>query len=105
MLKCDTCGAKMPTEKILNLHKMKRHSVPSDDSWAAVPVLPDTSQPSIPTVTAEAPKEMITIRTDIPVEVIINGRHYSGTEIVAEKEIAEEIKRLVEVSYGKKVFV
>ena len=98
MLKCDICGARMPTPKILELHKMKRHSVPSDDSWAAVPVLPDT-------LPKEETKEMVTVRTDVPVEVIINGKHYSGTEIVAEKEIAEEIKRLVEVSYGKKVFV
>jgi len=97
MLKCEICGARIPNQRIMDQHMAKRHS----DNVEEEKVI---TNPDISTV-VEDEEEIVTIRTDVPVEVIINGKVFSGTELFANKDTAEEIKRLITVSYGKKVLV
>jgi len=97
---CPVCNKRMINDKILQGHLKKRHSGAS--------VSPAVEEKPVEAVTVtpqpEVVPEKITLRFKIPVEVMINGVHYSGKVVeVNNLEIASEVVRIAREAFGNDI--
>jgi len=87
---CEICG-----KKYINRDYFKRHM---ENDHKSTPVVETPVVAEIPTT--------ITLHFADPVEVTINGIHYSGKEMkVANMEIASEIVRIAKEAYGEHILL
>lgn len=111
---CKDCGAKMPTDKILELHMNKRHGgeqkvgektvinpeVKTEVKPEAQPVH-DTAQGAVevvPGVPEGTPAGMVEIISadGRNLEVSIGSESWNGKTIFVKKEVVEDVKRILE---------
>lgn len=93
---CEICGAKLVRNDYYEKH-MGNHRL--GELQAVQAVEPEQIEP---VVTPEPPKDQtILLKFKKPVEIIINGKVYSGSEIVAPSmEMASELVRIAREAYG-----
>lgn len=96
IIKCDICGKRMVTEKILISHMAKTH--PAPEGATNPEFAPEVENPIV--IEPEVSKTIILNFTK-PVEISINGVHYFGKQVEVESMlVASEVVRIAKEAYG-----
>jgi hypothetical protein len=99
---CDECGAKMPTRKILELHKNKRHGGTTEEEKTVI--APQETKPGEQTETtltqestAVVPEGMVEIVSadNRELEVSIGREVWKGKTILIPKEVEKDVRRIL----------
>lgn len=105
---CDVCNAKMPTKKILELHKIKRHG--GENQEVKTVIKPEESQDApkgatdpvfvkpVDLVGEGVPAGMVEIISadGRDLEVSVGSEYWKGKVILVKKDMVDEVRRILE---------
>ena len=99
---CSFCGKKYVSNKQFELH-IKSHATKNEPEEESTGIIGSTPTPP----PAPSPiSDEITLKFKGPVEMIINGHKYAGSEITVKSlDTANEIVRIVREAYGNNYLI